>query len=71
MSKWTKEPPTEPGWYWWRSDTDKPKILEVLWLGEQGKSLGLYVRGGSRNLYSLGDWDGGEWWPERIKEPPK
>jgi hypothetical protein len=20
---WTKEPPTEPGWYWWREDATR------------------------------------------------
>jgi len=72
--KWTKEPPTEPAFYWWRSDTDTPRPIEILSLDEQfggkNKIFGLYVRGVSRNMYSLSDWDGGEWWPEKI-EPPE
>ncbi len=26
---WTRTPPTEPGWYWWRSPYDEPKIKRV------------------------------------------
>lgn len=28
--RWTKQPPTRPGFYWWRSDRDcEPDIVEV------------------------------------------
>jgi len=66
---WTSEQPTEPGWYWWQDDTSTPKVMEVLLLGEQFGALGLYTRTPSRGLYSLKDWDGGEWWTEAITVP--
>ena len=82
MSEWIETQPTEPGWYWWRSDTNEPKIVELLFLFESRANQtittshqdikrfsGLYIRGGTCNLYSLMDWDGGEWWSEQIPIP--
>ena len=66
---WTEKQPTETGFYWWRSDTDTPRVIEILNLMGNQEQFGLYVRGVSRNMYSLSDWDGGEWWTERIQEP--
>ena len=29
MGEWSKEPPTEPGWYWYRAAHDKPEIWQI------------------------------------------
>ena len=63
--KWTKEPPTEPGYYWWRL-TPEHMHQQVQVCGEV-----LYV------VATIGDhpialpvsFVPGEWWPERIPEP--
>lgn len=62
---WTTKPPTRPGWYWWRDEFHTPQVQHVV-------------------LYTYSDLEppqlfcsfgfiarmGGEWWPERIEEPP-
>lgn len=32
---WTKEPPTEPGWYWWREDLSYNGM--IVWVSSDGK----------------------------------
>lgn len=27
--KWTREKPTQPGWYWWRAPRKRPRVLLV------------------------------------------
>jgi hypothetical protein len=27
---WTTDKPTVPGWYWWRSNTEDPTMVEVV-----------------------------------------
>ena len=87
MSDWTETKPTKPGWYWYRSDTRVPTVFELLFLFEERadqminpdvhtsddvkRIRGLYMRGGTQNLYALFDWNGGEWWSEPIPIPPR
>ncbi len=43
--KWTNEPPTEPGWYWWRRRAaETPKIMLVTALDRvyEMRSVGFY-----------------------------
>ena len=62
MTNWTKEPPTEPGFYWWRDLEwqEDAKVIFVEQRGDQLKTWGTTVQ-----------VMGGEWWPERIQEPHK
>jgi len=66
MISWTEAVPTESGWYWWREDKDnRANCVEV---GPEScplEELSVFLRNRCR---SLDNW-GGEWWPERIKEP--
>ena len=62
MSQWTKERPSEPGFYWWRPRGEvKPGVV---WLHESGR------------FCETGDWQcpadhgfPGEWLPERLTVP--
>jgi hypothetical protein len=64
MTKWTKEPPTEVGWYWWRInefESRKQSIMRQrplhsdLWLLPFGRRKPFLMRG--------------EWWPIPITPP--
>lgn len=72
--KWTKEPPTEPGWWFWREwcgggDIGGGHRAEAGWLVECEFFSSKRLDPG--NEY-VGRWaaDGREWWPVRIEEPP-
>ncbi len=55
-SNWTKAPPTEPGWYWWRNRLGQGYVFEVVdWPGG-----GLAVMGQYRE-YITPAQRGGEW----------
>ncbi len=64
MGSWTRTPPTEPGYYWWRfASCDKARIVEVeLWCG----SLVVNEFCG-RESPPIGAYDGE--WSERIRPP--
>ena len=56
---WSKEPPTEPGWYWWSDGVERSEIVEIQ-----------FSKDGPQMLL-LGGWERaarGEW-SERIQEP--
>ena len=61
-NEWTKVAPTIPGWYWWRKDA--PKITMHVFL-----QRGLLVAATKPIALIVNDI-GGEWWSERIQEPP-
>ena len=65
---WTKEPPTEPGWYWWRAGDDLPK-LRALEIQRRAADRVLIVR--LCRSAPRADAIDGEWLPERIQEPPQ
>lgn len=65
MSEWTKEPPTEPGWYWFRHM--KGSMHEVVMVSQFHS--GLRVFGPAHDWISI-DMLHGEWWPVPI-EPPE
>jgi len=67
MNKWTTEPPTKPGYYWWRYDPtdDLPDLLH-LYLSPDG------IMAPNEDSYlhvSPPSELEGEWWPEPIQEP--
>jgi hypothetical protein len=75
--EWTTEPPTEPGWYWFRAfedDDDEdgieagvydPLPVEIV------KDCGtLYARHGDEEVNISACYPTGEWWTVRISEPP-
>ena len=65
--KWSKEPPTEPGWYWWKMGDVSNPMLEVVKLEWNS----CYYRLGTRQYYSAhelyGDWAGPIPQPEESK----
>jgi len=71
MTKWIKEWPTEPGWYWFWGKTYKGSLKHELYMVQvwQMASGGLaYVTGGAL----LHEWEGAEgmWHPAVVPEPP-
>lgn len=63
MSEWSKNPPTEPGFYWWRRHSKKPDVVEL----RKAKFVMKMIWRG--DTWYADDMDG-EWWPQRIPEPP-
>lgn len=65
MSQWTKEAPTEPGYYWWRLNTrfDVGRI-KVRYPGERVCAC----FAGDQTNYEVNALQG-EWWPERLTVP--
>ncbi len=59
---WTKERPTEAGWYWWRHK-DTCLVVQV----EHNPDFDDLVYREGRDTYGLDDFLGGEWC--RISEP--
>jgi len=64
MTEWQKEPPTEPGWYWWQKGDYPTRPMEVFRFGKDYRLLG-----STHPMPTAVEDMGGEWWPERIKEP--
>ena len=55
--KWTSEPPTAPGWYWWRKRAGKvPSVVEI----EESEAFPgkLVRRDRDEFLPSYGKWAG-------------
>lgn len=54
--RWTKEKPTEPGWYWWRGPVwggTRTKMFEV-----SKDKAGLYVAAWGYVEFMAGEWSG-------------
>lgn len=65
---WTKEPPSEPGIYWYRyEDDDSPEIVSVSLEAWGVRRIGSDV---FEDLDDFIDDNDIEWWPERLV-PPK
>ncbi len=62
---WSKQPPTEPGWYWWRQFPDSRPMAESVQMA--GGELRLVVEA-SGTGYDLEGY-GGEWWLDPIAMP--
>lgn len=60
---WTTTPPDQPGWYWFRLDSEYPECVEIYDHADKGLCVG-----GGLSAITL-DAVGGEWWPARIEEP--
>ena len=65
MTKWTKEPPTESGWYYGRETT----IDEVVYLNPDRVTGQMFAGYGYKGFSRLASEIGGEWWPEPIQPP--
>lgn len=61
---WMRCAPREPGYYWYRSEVDKPTIVQCT-------KQGIYTSG-TRHAHTASDMllDNGEFWSLPI-EPPK
>lgn len=60
--KWTKEPPTKPGWYWVRIDGE----IETVRVGQNpDRSFFVYING-SEYVRSLQDFDS---WAGPVEAP--
>jgi hypothetical protein len=64
--KWMSEPPTESGLYFWREDAGDDYEPLLVHIGKYSSCVWL-----SNNTGTSFDALGGEWWPVKIKEPPK
>jgi hypothetical protein len=62
MGEWTKEPPTEPGWYWWRKYPES--FAEPSTMNIAGHA---YFRGDTEVRIRQGE---GEWYSDPLPEPP-
>jgi len=61
--RWTKEPPTESGWYWYRHAlSSQPQVFEAR---DTKDGISIYYDQWRPTFYFEG-----EWWPEKI-EPPE
>jgi hypothetical protein len=65
VNKWSKNPPTEPGHYWWRGS--KKERPHPQWVAIFDGDL---IAFRNTNVLSF-ERIGGEWWPERIEPPVK
>ena len=64
MTQWTKEPPSEPGWYWFRVNRAfSPTPFRLLKL--QG---GMRAKLDTDCWVHIKSWKG-LWWPERLIVP--
>jgi hypothetical protein len=64
---WTNEPPERPGFYWWRKSIEEGSA--VVWT--YGDSTFLMNKVSFHGSLIDVDEFGGQWWPERIPEPPQ
>lgn len=57
--KWSKEKPTQAGWYWWK-DLDRPGKPHMAHVVNDGYGLTVYgIEEYSRRLYEVrGEWAG-------------
>ena len=67
MTTWTKTPPSESGWHWWRSSRGA-LAYPIYWYALSKSASSFDIGTMSRRTRSWGKI--GEWWPVRI-EPPK
>jgi hypothetical protein len=73
---WTKQPPKERGYYWYRGDLDatRDNITPVVIYVSDGAYCGMQpaLRGWQPFLDYASDIETfeGEWWDQRIPEPP-
>jgi hypothetical protein len=65
MPSWTKERPTEPGFYWYREEDEEPQVVawneEMQWAERTGSSIPLFA-------YIEGRLEG-EFWSEKLCPP--
>lgn len=66
MLKWTSQPPTEPGWYWWRKAAGKEPVVAECFEAA-GIRRGYFTNGSRMELNERTTW--GEWWPAPIVPP--
>lgn len=65
MLRWTSEPPTEEGWYWWREGPASATIEIVEIRGKVAFFLNRYGRSVARTA----PYYRGQWWPAPIAPP--
>ena len=63
---WTREAPTEPGWYWWRDEDRTPFATEVISDWQDGE---IKVEISNNRWDYISALDHGEWWPVPIQPP--
>lgn len=67
MTTWSKDPPAEPGWYWWRM-RDGTEAFVLQWLPAP-KLIG-YPDPEAPSFIRYRGWGTiGEWWPVQISMP--
>lgn len=57
---WTTEAPTKPGWYWWRSEKDDPRPVQIWESHQSGLAAGRTGPAGeiTRPAHYGGEWGG-------------
>ena len=64
MSEWSKTPPTDAVWYWWRCSSEDAQPNPLHFNGEYWTpDFGADWFEGEKNPW-------GEWWTTPIEEPP-
>jgi len=58
-SRWTMEPPTKPGYYWFRYWTPKGQLRDIPRVTQIKEDFKMWTYGPDV-----------EWWPVPIEEPP-
>ncbi len=53
--EWSKQPPREPGYYWWRGDPEYN--VKIVWVSTEGKAAEVFSSD-TRSAAGMG----GEWW---------
>ena len=68
--KWTRTPPSEPGWYWHRFNPRERTLIHIIHAALPKGSLMAIPMEPFEDAFR-GEVDrGGEWWPVRLQEPP-
>lgn len=63
--RWTTQPPTQPGWYWYKGGSGEVDIVEV-WMPKGGKTL---LASDNNATYEPANMDG-TWYSEPLTAPP-
>jgi hypothetical protein len=64
--KWTNEPPTTPGAYWWRHENSKMAMIVIVTRGGDGR---LRIWDGAGDYTWLEKWPTGMW-AGPVEPPP-
>lgn len=69
--RWTRTPPTEPGWYWYRDAMDTQVVNAEYGMGYDDSEHLVFTMAGSGDGFSpeIMLRQDGEFWSEKLEEP--